>query len=407
MTNQINANVPNFNVPSLSQMATVAILESSENVNKSKTVTEVFYSCISYTKTVVIPHNQANHALFNQWNSIKHEFAPEMSYYDVEKEEAEVSTVSQPEWRVESCGTVAKTIKRIESKVLQTKPANVDPYQFLQANVTTLFSELKKVLPVPLTDLAMVQVWEDEALEKIYGHLVANHNFPPLNTAAEMKAFLNDPANSPLMLSVRQIYMSNSDLKAIPPEILKFSNVYNLNLNNNKICFIPEWLGQLKKLRRLTLCANQIAVIPESFGDCQKLQYLRLDMNQITEIPNCIGNLKELDELHLTFNSIRLIPDSLKKLTKLHDILLSHNQIEEIPTWLGERPALSGIYLSNNKIHYIPDSLNQRHLMTVALESNPIIFIPDWAKNSWVVKHDGLFQIRLNQIYAYIESISG
>jgi hypothetical protein len=306
--------------------------------------------------------------------------------------------------RKESEGRVRKTIQSIETKVMAQKPAEIDPDLYLQSRVTDMFRELKAAFPVPLTDLAQLQDWEDDALQKIYAKLVEKYQFPSLNTVDEMKAFLNDPANQPLILSVDRIFLPYAGIKAIPPEVLKFSNLWDITLYSNQISFIPEWLGKLKNLCRLDLCDNQIAVIPESFGGLQNLFYLRLDFNKITVIPDCMGKLKKLQELHLTYNSIRVIPDTLKNLDQLRDILLSNNQIEEIPDWMGTQPKLTGIYLSHNKIRHIPNSFNRRDLLTVELRYNSIAFVPNWA-NNFTFKCDGFPQIQLNQIayIAYLE----
>jgi Leucine Rich Repeat (LRR) protein len=324
------ANKINSTVPSLSQMATVVVLE---NNNIFKTVKDVFASILSYIQSIPQNNEKENQALFNQWNSIKHEFVPQMHYYDVAEVEAETPSVSQPEWAVEPYGIVATIMQDIEIEILKVKPNGVDPFQFLQANVMTLFRELKKALPVPLTDLAKMQFKEDQALQKIYAYLVTQYNFPALNTVEEIKAFLNDPANQSLILSVNQISYQVGDLEAIPPQIGKFTNLQNLDLSRNQISFIPIWLNQLQNLQSLIISMNQIKTIPAALESCKKLEYLDLSHNQIEQMPDWMGSPK-FTRIDLSHNKIRAIPQSISNISQNCRLFLNDNQIIDIPNWV-------------------------------------------------------------------------
>lgn len=339
MVINIMANKINSSVPSLSQMAAVVILENNETNNLFQTVKEVFASIISYIQSIPQNNVQENQALFTQWNNIKHEFVPELRYHDVEEVDAETPSVSQPEWTVEPYGIVATIMQDIEIEVLKVKPHDVDPFQFLQANVMTLFRELKKALPVPLTDLAKMQFKEDQALQKIYGYLVTQYNFPQLNTVGEIKTFLNDPANQSLILSVNQITYQVGDLEAIPPQIGKFTNLQNLDLSHNQISFIPIWLNQLQNLQHLTLSRNQIKTIPAALEYCKKLEQLELSHNQIEQMPGWMGSPK-FTRIDLSHNKIRAIPQLI--ISQNCRLFLNDNQIIDIPSWAKHNIIING-----------------------------------------------------------------
>ncbi|HEX4840080.1 MAG TPA: hypothetical protein VFU89_06530, partial [Rhabdochlamydiaceae bacterium] len=181
-------------------------------------------------------------------------------------------------WFISETSSVAQKIKEIENAVLKDKPDGVTPERFLQANVTRMFKALKEAYPVPLTDLANVQVWEDDALEKIYDFLVEKHpeKFPRFNSVSEIKRFLDDPSNRPAIESVMFIFVAHEGLKVIPPQLLKFTNLRVLTLMDGEISVIPEWIGNLKNLMSLDLVGNRIKKIPDSLGNLTNLCSLDL-----------------------------------------------------------------------------------------------------------------------------------
>jgi Leucine Rich Repeat (LRR) protein len=302
-------------------------------------------------------------------------------------------------WFVNEESSVGQKIKSIEAEVAASKPDGIDAAWWMKSQVMTMFQKLKEAFPIPLTDLAKVQDWEDEALVKIYGFISTYEKyqgFPILNTPKEIKAFLHDPANLHLLSQVRFIYLKKAGLKAIPPELKLFPNLFSLNLQTNEIQFIPEWIGDLKQLYTLDLWSNQIKVIPESIGKLTNLHELTLNNNQISVIPDCLGNLKKLTTLWIGHNQIRVIPDTLKNLQKLHCLGLNYNKIEVIPEWVGNTTQdvmyLSHVYLYDNQIRAIPECIKNRYYFRFEVYNNKITYIPDW----FVDKHYGYTYHGLN-----------
>ncbi|HEX4840081.1 MAG TPA: leucine-rich repeat domain-containing protein [Rhabdochlamydiaceae bacterium] len=282
-------------------------------------------------------------------------------------------------WFINETSPVAQKIKEIENGILQTKPEGVTPESFLQANVITMFKALKEAYPVPLTDLAKISAWEDDALQKIYAYLVEKNpeQFPRLNNVNEIKRFLDDPKNLPAIQSVE--YISVEGIKVVPSQLLKFSNLSSLILKKGEISFIPEWIGNLKNLTCLDFNKNRIQKIPDSLGNLTNLQLLSLDHNQIDAIPDCLGRLTELVMLCLSDNQIRTIPTTLSKLTKLFQLYLSNNQIKEFPAWISSLPRFSSksygawLRLSHNKIREIPTTIPMSPHARIFLDYNEII----------------------------------
>ena len=302
-------------------------------------------------------------------------------------------------WFIKETSSAAQKIKEIENAVLKDKPEGVTPESFLQANVTRMFKALKEAYPVPLTDLAKVSAWEDDALLKIYDFLAQTHpaQFPRLYNLNKIKMFFDDPSNRPAIEWVTEIELSERGIKAIPRQLSKFSNLQSLKLMNGEISFIPEWIGNLKKLGALDLVGNRIQKIPDSLGNLTNLEQLDLRNNQIEVIPDCLGNLTQLEVLRLCFNQIRAIPTTLSKLTNLRVLALNNNQIEEFPAWISSLPRFSStstdsarLELSHNKIREIPATIPNRPHAHINLEYNRIAEIPDGlGKEHYLIKLGG------------------
>ncbi|GEM_PF-1049523 len=295
-------------------------------------------------------------------------------------------------WFIKETSSAAQKIKEIENAVLKDKPEGVTPESFLQANVTRMFKALKEAYPVPLTDLAKVSAWEDDALLKIYDFLAQTHpaQFPRLYNLNKIKMFFDDPSNRPAIEWVTEIELSERGIKAIPRQLSKFSNLQSLKLMNGEISFIPEWIGNLKNLRFLDLSFNCIQKIPDSLGNLTNLLKLDLRNNQINAIPDSLGRLTKLGSLDLGNNQIRTIPTTLSQLTKLYDFAINNNQIEEFPEWISSLPNFSPtsttrgwLGFSHNKIRVIPATIPMSPLVQITLEYNNILTRLD----GWGTKH--------------------
>ena len=147
-------------------------------------------------------------------------------------------------WFVKEGGEVAQKMKSIEDSVLASKPANIETYHFLQQHVTILFRQLRKAypIPLPLIDLAQLSEWEDEALEKIWGKLSREDPqiFSPNATVKEMKAWFDNPGNQQVALGMKRLCLVGLELKAVPPQLRKFRNVFDLRWGVTKLLSSPS-----------------------------------------------------------------------------------------------------------------------------------------------------------------------
>lgn len=294
----------------------------------------------------------------------------------------------------------------------------------------TLAAELKKsgfnideksleTLPVGIHTYA--SLCEDQATETLYQALGKQIALPNLTSLAEKKAWLDDPANAPILNTVETLDLSNcwNTLKVVPSRLAKLTQLKKLDLSFNELPDFPEWLPthltkleslkldntgltlipsavcNLPRLTHLDLGNNKISHIPAEIGKLKSLVALNLCDNQITEIPEEIGNLTQLTTLHLFLNKITEIPKEIGKLGKLKILDLSSNQITEIPEEIRTLKSLSELFLFENKISKIPKVLWALDIKKLSLYSNQITEIgPECA---WCTKLENL-DLRHNRL---------
>ncbi len=172
----------------------------------------------------------------------------------------------------------------------------------------------------------------DESLKKVWPIICRQINFeanPIPQDVKAIRAWLNDPANATVLNQILGLDFSNLNLRFLPPEIGKLTELQRLYLNNNLIVEIPAEIGKLTKLQELVLHNNKIREIPAEIGELTELQELSLDGNQIIKIPEEIGKLTALRRLYLSNNQIAEIPIEIRNLSQLEELELDNNQMKK------------------------------------------------------------------------------
>jgi len=152
------------------------------------------------------------------------------------------------------------------------------------------------------------------------------------------------------LTALRWLFLSHSNLKAIPDGVRRLKNLEILRLNNNELEALPEVIGDLEKLKWLILNGNEIKKLPESIGRLQLLEELHLDHNQLVELPDSIGNLKSLVKLFLENNQLEKLPDTIIGMESLVQLPLSFNKLSDLPERMIEMKSLKSMSLVDNKI---------------------------------------------------------
>lgn len=102
-----------------------------------------------------------------------------------------------------------------------------------------------------------------------------------------------------------QLILSNNNLRTLPSEMGKLTNLQILKLDHNLLD--GSLIGEVRKMPLLVLDVsyNNMTGMPAEIGQLNKLQTLNYSYNKITGLPNELANLKNtLKEFNLTGNPL-------------------------------------------------------------------------------------------------------
>jgi Leucine-rich repeat (LRR) protein len=116
--------------------------------------------------------------------------------------------------------------------------------------------------------------------------------------------------------------LQNNNLKTLPKELWRLSNLQELNLGSNQLKTIPEQVGLLRNLRELYIHKNQICNLPTQIGNLEKLETLDATDNCLEWLPNEILRLNHLKKLWIENNPFTAAETTQTALISLKDICI-------------------------------------------------------------------------------------
>ncbi len=163
----------------------------------------------------------------------------------------------------------------------------------------------------------------------------------------------------------------NCGLTQFPIEIFDWAESLEiLDLSNNQLRSLPDDFGRLTNLKAAFFFNNQFEEIPEVLAQCPHLsvigfksnrirrirapalspaiRWLILTDNQIEQLPTEIGTLSKLQKLMLAGNRLRSLPDEMAACQNLELLRLSANQLSALPAWLLTLPRLAWLAYAGN-----------------------------------------------------------
>jgi hypothetical protein len=286
-----------------------------------------------------------NQILITRWNKLKIDPITSISLKPImERLESEVSLLKNPHPKVnELFFRLAEQFCRL-AKACDTRSS---------------FGNTTPVTVQAYTHLC--QRWEDETLTAFWEHVCTQLEMhgvtPPLLThPADIRNWLKNPANAPLLANIKQLRMGHEIIGAIPPEIGFCTQLEQLRVCGNKrLTSIPPEIGLCTQLESVWLSGNQIPSIPPEIRFCNQLKDLKLCYNQISWIPPELGFCTRLERVELCKNLISSVPSEIKSCTNLTSLDLSHNQISSIPLEIGACPQLFFFNIQDNPLLFVSD----------------------------------------------------
>ena len=216
-------------------------------------------------------------------------------------------------------------------------------------------------------------------------------------------------ANQTNYNKIYRLDLSHQNLRELPTDIGKFTNLTFINLSNNpsldleeafkalarlteltvlildsnELHILPQNIGQLTSIKHISLVYNPAIKLEDTFNQLQTLPNfttLNLSHNNLNEIPENIKTNLHLSNLRLSYNSINTSTSisRLATVKKLKYLWLDHNDIEKLPAEIGELTQMSELYLGNNAISELPNEIEKcNNLCVLYLGDNQFKSLPE------------------------------
>ena len=123
------------------------------------------------------------------------------------------------------------------------------------------------------------------------------------------------------------IDLSESGLTVLPSDLLKNTNLVDLNISDNSISTLPSQIQGWINLEALRMGNNNLSAIPAEVRFFTKLATLDVSQNNLTGIPAEIGQLSNLKSLDLSDNKITEFPNEILSLTDLDTLDIRGNPV--------------------------------------------------------------------------------
>lgn len=170
---------------------------------------------------------------------------------------------------------------------------------------------------------------------------------------------------------IGKLLLHDLKLPNLPPEIGKFTELRELNLEGNRLSSLPTEIGSLKKLQTLNISSNVLTELPDSIGNLTQLKFLRLSKNQLERLPESIGNLTNLESLIVVNNKLKSLPESIGKLKNLQYLYVDHNELLDLPSSITELENLKDLWIGYNQLSSVPMDFDQlKNLENVSFDGN-------------------------------------
>jgi|GEM_PF-1583293 len=179
---------------------------------------------------------------------------------------------------------------------------------------------------------------------------------------------IKDLAALSRLKSLKELSVSNINLKEVPQAIVSLDSIWNLDLSHNALTRLPAEVINMRGLMMIRLNNNQFVDFPEQLINSNVYTVI-LYNNSIKNIPGEIMKMKNLAFLNLSHNDIDQFPESLSNL-KIHTLYLAENNLREIPESIGGMKNLAYLNLDKNGLSKLPAAISRLPLKELSLKEN-------------------------------------
>ncbi|XP_060530667.1 leucine-rich repeat-containing protein 58 [Cylas formicarius] len=218
-----------------------------------------------------------------------------------------------------------------------------------------------------------------------------------------LKDYLEKDSKKPAE-NVEKLILHHNQLRVIPRNLVKFTNVQVLDVSNNGLASLPDIFRHCRltnlvaknnllkndslpkefsecvQLKELNLSGNRIQRFPEQIFSFPNLRFLYLGGNGMENISKDVWKLKQLLVLSVGANEITDVPASVGQLKQLQALVLSDNKIESLPANIASLNNLKSLFLHRNRLRTLPpEIIALKNLNELSLRENPLVvrFVSD------------------------------
>lgn len=172
---------------------------------------------------------------------------------------------------------------------------------------------------------------------------------------------------SAIRKSIRQVNLSNNDLKEIDAKFWLNVNLEEVILSGNKnFELIPDQVATLMKLTRLDLSATGLKKINNFLWSLPKLAWLDVSKTSISTLGDLNG--KALSYLDISDTNVSELPDSISNLSNLRVLKANRNKLKKVPKSLGKCAKLAELHIeSNDEVKFLPNEPNIKGLKVLRI----------------------------------------
>jgi Leucine-rich repeat (LRR) protein len=203
-----------------------------------------------------------------------------------------------------------------------------------------------------LAQITNLKNLESIAINGLKGQLELDFSaFPNLNALAITRVEGMDkfPKSIYTLSQLTDLSITNTDLTEIPDGISALKQLQNLNLTFNKITYLANDFVDLKNLETLSLVRNfNLKTLPEDIGKLTNLKRLAVQSCQLSELPASLMDLTNLEALVFNVNDVVALPEDWSKLKKLKVLNAERNKLETLPASLFALENLEVLQLGRN-----------------------------------------------------------
>ncbi|MDX1350303.1 MAG: hypothetical protein R3279_08650 [Putridiphycobacter sp.] len=194
------------------------------------------------------------------------------------------------------------------------------------------------------------------------------------------------PAEIGKLTNLKRLAVQSCHLSKLPESVMDLTNLEALVFNFNDIVALPEDWSKLKNLKVLNAERNKLETIPASLLTLENLEVLQLGHNCLLgdifmnqQLP--IGGLRSLKQLDFQYNDLLVLPYDIGMLKNLEDLNIYKNNLLSLPESIGQLGKLSSLSMSENQLSSLPKSMKKLRIYEFSLHNNAFVNYKSMVKN--------------------------